>query len=129
MTDEPEGPPRGPWLPEHLRGLTRDTATDEQRAEIRAAFRQRLNDMEAYWTPERRAERQARFAERLEGAVEEQRAAREADPVGFWRGRGEQEAREVLIREHYVPADMRDTYRAGFDEALREERSRSNPVE
>jgi hypothetical protein len=125
---EPERPPSGPWLPEHLRGLTRDTATDEQRAEIRAAFRQRLNDLDAYWTPARRTERNKQFLQRLadvhpgfaarQAEVDSRNAAEAADPLLLWRRLGVEAARAAVLAERVVPAEGVAAFREAFDEAL-----------
>ncbi|MGI5179521.1 hypothetical protein ACQEVZ_24640 [Dactylosporangium sp. CA-152071] len=126
MTDEPAGPPSGPWLPEHLRGLTRETATDEQRAEIRAAFRQRLNDLDAYWTPARRAERNTEFEALLaknQIKVDARNAAEAADPSLRWRRLGTEAARSAVVAERVVPVEGVTAFRAAFDEALPQARA------
>lgn len=129
VNDEPAGPPTGPWLPEHLRGLTQETATDEQRAQIRAAFRRRLDAMDAYWTPERRAALRPDVAEALarnQALVDARNAAEAADPSLLWRRRGREEAREAVRQERYLPAEAKATFRAAFDEALIVEREQAD---
>jgi hypothetical protein len=129
QVSDDERPPSGPWLPEHLRGLTQETATDEQRAEIRAALRQRRADLDAYWTPERRAKRRAEFdalLARNQEIVNARGAAEAADPSLFWARRGREEARGAVFRERYLPLEARDTYRAAFDAALVEEREKAD---
>lgn len=129
MTDD-ERPPSGPWLPEHLRGLTRDAATDEQRAQIRAAFRRRLADLDAYWTPARRAERSAEFEELLarnQALVDERNAAEAADPSLLWRRLGVAAARDAVLAERMVPVEGVTAFREAFDEALPRVRA-ENPL-
>ncbi|MGI5179520.1 hypothetical protein ACQEVZ_24635 [Dactylosporangium sp. CA-152071] len=87
-----------------------------------ARMRAKLDELNTRWTPEQRAERRAALGARIDGAIDERRAEREADPVAFWRARGEEAAREVVQRERYLPAEALEPYRAAFDVALREER-------
>ena len=130
MTDEPARPPSGPWLPEHLRGLTQETATDEQRAEIRAAFRRRLNDFDAYWTPERKARLRPDIAEALarnQALVDARNAAEAADPSLFWRRQGAEAARAAVLAERMVPVEGVAAFREAFDAALPRVRA-ENPL-
>lgn len=130
MTDEPARPPSGPWLPEHLRGLTRDTATDEQRAEIRAAFRRRLNDLDAYWSTPGRPSRRAVFEQRLaeiQPLIDARNAAEAADPSLLWRRLGEEAARSAVVAERVVPVEGVAAFREAFDAALPRVRA-ENPL-
>lgn len=129
MTNEPAKPSPN-WIPEHLRNLTRETATDEQRAELRAAFRRHVDALKTYWTPERRAQRYAAFLTSIDARAEEIRAAREeeavseaADPTLKWQRFGREAAKAAKIAERYVPAEGVELFRAAFDEALRQARS------
>jgi len=129
---EPDGerPPRGPWIPEHLRGLKPDEATDEQRAEIRAAIRRQLAELDAYWTPERRAGSAARVERRLaeiRAQVDVRNAAEAADPSLRWRRLGEAAARDAVFAERVIPAEGVAVFREAFDEALPQVRA-SNPL-
>ncbi|GAA1550699.1 hypothetical protein GCM10009827_084200 [Dactylosporangium maewongense] len=129
MTDD-ERPPSGPWLPEHLRGLTQETATDEQRAEIRAAFHRRMEELDAYWTPERKAALRPDVAKTLAGKqalVDARNAAEAADPSLFWRRAGAEAARSAVLAERMVPAEGVAAFRAAFDEALPRVRA-ENPL-
>ncbi|MEV8510800.1 hypothetical protein [Dactylosporangium sp. NPDC051484] len=119
--DEPERPPTGPWFPEHLRGIPDSEITDEQRAEIRAAFRERLNS----WTPERRAASKADIKTRIAAnlaKVDARNAAETADPSLRWRRLGAEAARNAVLVERGVPAEGVAAFREAFDEALREAR-------
>lgn len=120
MSEDPQRP-AGPWLPEHLRGLTQETATDEQRAEIRAAFRQRKAEMDAYWTPERRAALRPEVAAALaknQALVDARNAAEAADPSLRWHRLGVEAARDAVVAERLVPVEGIAAFREAFDAAL-----------
>ncbi|GAA1550705.1 hypothetical protein GCM10009827_084210 [Dactylosporangium maewongense] len=91
-------------------------------AEGRRRMRAKLDELANRWTPAQRAERRAALGAQIDGAIDARRAEREADPVAFWRARGEEAAREVVQQERYLPAEALEPYRAAFDDALREER-------
>lgn len=137
MTDAAPAGAAGPSalrLPEHLRGLTRDTATDEQRAEIRGLVRRQLDELDTYWTPERRLKSRQRIRERLlevAPGLAEQFArddAEESDPPLRWRRLAEEAAGQVARAEQAVDPDGIATFRKVFDQTLAAFRAETVPL-
>lgn len=107
---------------------TRGGVVDERgvliTAEGRARMREKMDEVANRWTPEEREERRAALGARIDGAINERRAERETDPIGYWHARGEEAAHEAVRRERYLPAEALEVYRAAFDATLLSERER-----